>query len=129
MNKLKSYHLLYIIFTLALLYYPIKIAKYYLMDLSYDEILDIVWRGDGCNKDDYPNYKDKECPCGGGLLEPGDSTINKDGLMFMDDKIIGKVTLKKKPSFFSMAEILTGGELEIQDLDTGIICYYDSVLD
>lgn len=129
MKKLKSHHLVCIIVTLMLLYYPIKIAKYYLMDLSYDEILDIGWRSDGCNKNDYPNYKDKECPCGGGLLDPSESTINKDGLMYIGDKLIGKVTLKEKPSFFSMGEILTGGELEIQDLDTGIICYYDSVLD
>ncbi|NUF28492.1 hypothetical protein GA0061081_11413 [Gilliamella bombicola] len=131
LKKLKISHIIYVLLVFAILYYPVKITKYYLMDLSYDEILDFGWRGDGCKTKD-GNWVDSiDCPCGRGLMESDDpyNKISDEGYFYYNDELLGKVTLKRKPSYFSGDEILTGGELEIEHLETGIICYYDSILD
>ncbi|WP_065572375.1 MULTISPECIES: hypothetical protein [unclassified Gilliamella] len=130
LKKLKISHIIYLLLVFAILYYPVKITKYHLMDLSYDEILDFGWRGDGCKTKDGDWVDSINCPCGTGLIEPDDSyKISKEGYFYDNDKLFGKATLKKKPSYFSDGGILTGGELEIEHLETGITCYYDSVLD
>ncbi|MWN32279.1 hypothetical protein GQ596_07450 [Gilliamella sp. Pra-s60] len=129
-KQLKISHIIYVLLVFAILYYPVKITKYYLMDLSYDEILDFNWRGYGCETKDGHRVDGRDCPCGGGMMGPGDPyKISNEGDFYYNDKLLGKVILKTKPSYFSGGEILTGGELEIEHLETGIICYYDSVLD
>lgn len=52
LKKLKISHIIYVLLVFTILYYPVKITKYHLMDLSYDEILDFGWRGDGCKTKD-----------------------------------------------------------------------------
>jgi hypothetical protein len=127
LKKLKISHIIYLLLVFAILYYPVKITKHYLMDLSYDEILDFNWREDGCKTKD-GHYSTDCSPCAGGLITPdGPYKISKEGYFYYNDKLFGKATLKEKPSYFSFGEILTGGELEIEHLETGITCYYDSV--
>lgn len=98
------------------------------MDMSYDEISNVGWRFDTCKTKDDDLVSSADCPCGG-LIEPDDDVyINNDGYMYFGNKLYGKVTLIEKPSYFQM-ELLTGGFLKIEHIDTGLICYFDSVMD
>ena len=110
-----------------ILYFPLKFAKHYLFDLSYQEILEFPWRGDRCES--HSGEPKFECSCGGGMIEPDDEfKITKDGYLHWKDQLVGKVVLIEKPSFFTTGEILTGGYMKIIDSKTGDICYYDSVM-
>ncbi|MCO6549704.1 MAG: hypothetical protein J6580_03365 [Gilliamella sp.] len=130
MKKLNLSHFITAFFVVLVLYQPIKFIIYHFTDLSYDEILDFGWRGDGCETKDGRRLDYIDCPCGTGLIEPDDFyKVSNEGDFYYNDKLLGKVILKTKPSYFSGGEILTGGELEIENLETGIICYYDSILD
>ncbi|MCX8660395.1 MULTISPECIES: hypothetical protein [unclassified Gilliamella] len=117
-----------ILFCMVLFYYPFKITKYYLMDMSYDEISNVGWHFDTCKTKDDALVSSNDCPCGG-LIEPDDGFyINNEGYMFLDNELYGKVTLIEKPSYFQ-TELYTGGTLKIEHIDTGLICYFDSVMD
>lgn len=134
-QKKISRYITIIVVISALFYYPVKIAKYHLINLNYNEILGFEWRFDGCKKKADLDYQDQgECPCepglfGGGGNEEKDIRITNDGNFYYEDKLFGKATLKEKPSYFSGGEILTGGVLEVYHFKTGITCYYDSVTD
>ncbi len=119
--------LFYILLMAVILYYPLKFAKYHLFDLSYQEILEFPWRGDGCES--HSGEPKFECSCPGGMIETDDEfKITKDGYLHWKDQLVGKVVLIEKPSFFTTGEILTGGYMKIIDSKTGDICYYDSVM-
>lgn len=97
------------------------------MDMSYDEISNVGWIFDRCRTKDN-RITNAKCPCDG-LIEPDDGFyINNEGYMFLDNKLYGKVTLIEKPSYFQ-TELYTGGTLKIEHIDTGLICYFDSVMD
>ena len=111
-----------------ILYFPLKFAKHYLYDTTYQNILvKFAWRPDSCES--HSGESKLECSCGGGMIEPDDEfKITKDGYLHWKDQLVGKVVLIEKPSFFTTGEILTGGYMKIIDSKTGDICYYDSVI-
>ena len=132
LNRKKLNKLFYILLMAFILFLPLtcawKFARYYLFDLSYQEILEFSWRGDGCES--HSGERKFECSCSGGMIESDDENfkITKDGYLHWKDQLVGKVVLIKKPSFFTTGEILTGGYMKIIDSKTGEICYYDSVM-
>ena len=97
------------------------------MDMSYDEISNVGWRFDICNTEGGDLVSSDICLCGG-LIEPGDAYINNEGYMYLNDNPYDKGTLIEKPSYFQM-NLLTGGTLKIEHIDTGLICYFNSVMD
>lgn len=113
---------------MGILFYPVKIAIYYYTDLNYEEILDFIWRQDEmCEK--ITSHEIIKCPCPVGFFDSEDIKITSDGYFYLQNKIIGKVTIKKKPDYFADGgKILTGGELEITNLKESFICYYDFVI-
>ena len=111
-----------------ILYFPLKFAKHYLFDLSYQEILEFAWRPDRCES--HSGEPKLECSCKHGIIGLDDKNykITKDGYLYWRHQLEGKVVLIEKPSFFTTGEILTGGYMKIIDSKTGDICYYDSVM-
>ena len=125
--KLKQ-RLFFLFLAVLILYLPIKCTKYYLFDLSYQEVLEFSWRTDGCSRLSNKTEYIMKCPCPG-FINPDDRiTITDDGDLYFENKFYGKLILKEKPSFFhDTSEILSGGFMEIIRSDLGIICYYDSI--
>ncbi|WP_370578414.1 hypothetical protein ABX014_12575 [Snodgrassella alvi] len=112
-----------------ILYYPLKFAKHYLYDTTYQNILvKFAWRPDSCES--HSGESKLECSCEYGIIGLDDKNfkITKDGYLHWKHQLVGKVVLIEKPSFFTTGEILTGGYMKIIDSETGDSCYYDSVI-
>ena len=122
--------LFYILLMAVILYYPLKIAKYYLFDFSYQEIFEFAWRFDRCVS--YSGQPKSECLCDHGTLEPNswnndEISLDSRYLLWPQQRSIQKVVLISKPSFFSGKDLLTGGEMTMIDLESRDVCYYNSV--
>ena len=150
MNKQKSNRkkyiinkLLYILLMAFILFLPLtctsKLAKHYLYDLNYQNILmKFDWEFDRCilqsGKKWEPSEKpDSKCSCKKIIFKNINTEHNRfdkvtnDGYLYFESELVGKIVLINKPSFFNEESWRLGtggGNLAIIDLKTKDICYY-----
>ncbi|WP_141672016.1 MULTISPECIES: hypothetical protein [unclassified Gilliamella] len=133
MKKLNLSHFVTTVFVILVLYQPIKLITYYLVDFSYDKIMEYMWiYDDMCyysGESDSGEYDySKDCSICNQIspYKNNDMYIQKEGNGYIVGRdMMKKIYLKKKPDYISF-ERFTGGELYVKDLETGITCTFYS---
>ena len=120
--------LFYILLMAFILFLPLKctskLAKHYLYDSSYQNILvKFHWRLNIC---DSPSEKSKEeCSCRNMIHNY--KKITNDGYLYSETELVGKMVIIHKPDFFNEKTTSTGGYMKIIDLKTRDICLFGSI--